>query len=132
MTDTEFKKYYGTKLIEAKPNLEKGGMDVKYPDGYLSWSPDEAFKAYQGLDALSFGHALAALEDGYKLNRLSWNGKGLWVELFQSQGGTYKNRPLADHYMLANGDGKYIPWTPSPGDLRANDWQVIKDNSGEV
>ena len=64
------KTYIGTKIIEAVPAIRKGGrvyeegqptpksMDpveegykVRYPDGYVSWSPKEAFeRAYLALD----------------------------------------------------------------------------------
>ncbi len=43
------KKFIGTKLVEAEPQEKDGkeGYKVKYPDGYESWSPKEAFdKAY--------------------------------------------------------------------------------------
>lgn len=51
------KKYIGTKLVEAEPKLRKApsehvlidrgfeeGYKVRYPDGYESWSPKEAFE----------------------------------------------------------------------------------------
>ncbi len=63
------KKYIGTKLIEAKPMTrgayntyrgwqipadekpEDGGYLLKYPDGYVSWSPKEIFeRAYLQVD----------------------------------------------------------------------------------
>ena len=52
----EYKTYYGTKRVEAR--LEHGcstgvsdGYIVRYPDGYLSWSPKGVFEAaYQPLD----------------------------------------------------------------------------------
>lgn len=39
--------YVGTKIIEAWPAEKDGqpGYGVKYPDGYISWSPREAFEA---------------------------------------------------------------------------------------
>ena len=40
------KKYIGIKQIEAEP-MEKDGKEgyrVQYPDGYVSWSPKEAFE----------------------------------------------------------------------------------------
>ena len=42
---TEF--YIGCKQIEAWPESKDGqpGYGVKYPDGYQSWSPREAFEA---------------------------------------------------------------------------------------
>ncbi len=40
------KTYVGTKIIQAAPVVKKGkaGYQVKYPDGYMSWSPRETFE----------------------------------------------------------------------------------------
>lgn len=101
-------KYYGTKLIAAKPmtrleynkfrgwelpSNENGadeGYMVEYLDGgkpnvegiagYVSWSPKEQFdNAYQPTTALSFGHAIAAMKSGAKVARAGWNGKGMFI-----------------------------------------------------
>ena len=39
--------YVGTKIIEAWPAQKDGtdGYSVKYADGYISWSPKDAFDA---------------------------------------------------------------------------------------
>ena len=54
MTKGEFEKMKGA----VSPLLEKDdtvGYLVKYPDGYLSWSPKETFeKAYRELDCQDF------------------------------------------------------------------------------
>jgi hypothetical protein len=69
------KKYYiGVKMVEAWPEERDGkpGYAVRYPDGYLSWSPLAVFeKAYFELpdhtgtkipqsDGIGFLYALAA------------------------------------------------------------------------
>lgn len=101
-------KFYGTKLIAAKPMTrleynkfrgwelpsDEDGADegylVEYLDGgkpnhpehagYVSWSPKEQFdKAYQPTDAMSFGHAVEALKSGRKVARKGWNGKGMFL-----------------------------------------------------
>ncbi len=40
------KNYIGTKIIQAEPESKHGvdGYKVKYPDGYISWSPKEQFE----------------------------------------------------------------------------------------
>ena len=48
------KNYIGVKIVKAEPKEKNGvpGYAVKYPDGYVSWSPKETFeKAYRELDA---------------------------------------------------------------------------------
>ena len=39
-------RYIGTKLIEAEPQKKDGkdGYKVCYPDGYVSWSPEDVFE----------------------------------------------------------------------------------------
>jgi hypothetical protein len=47
------KKYIGTKIISAEPFVKDGkdGYTVVYKDGYISWSPKEAFEeAYEAID----------------------------------------------------------------------------------
>ena len=51
------KNYIGVKIVKAEP-MEKDsnpGYRIKYPDGYVSWSPKETFeKAYRELDCEGF------------------------------------------------------------------------------
>ena len=49
--------YIGVKIVKAEPEEKNGkpGYRVKYPDGYVSWSPKETFeKAYRKLDCKEF------------------------------------------------------------------------------
>lgn len=49
--------YIGVKIVKAEPEEKNGkpGYRVKYPDGYVSWSPKETFeKAYRKLDCKDF------------------------------------------------------------------------------
>ena len=77
------KKYIGTKALKASPmdlgeyNLYRGwtmppaenpdakGYLVRYPDGYESWSPADAFEeSYKSDGNYNFGHAMFLLEQG--------------------------------------------------------------------
>ena len=49
--------YIGVKIVKAEPQEKDGkaGYKVVYPDGYVSWSPKDAFeKAYRELDCIDF------------------------------------------------------------------------------
>lgn len=49
--------YIGVKIVKAEPQDKNGvpGYRVKYPDGYVSWSPQDTFeKAYRKLDCKDF------------------------------------------------------------------------------
>lgn len=91
------KQYIGTKIIEAEPAYRcmdgqgrvtitddpseafpnfpsvEDGYRVRYADGYVSWSPKEAFEeAYRPTDAMNFGLAIEAAKRGAKIARRGW------------------------------------------------------------
>ena len=122
----EYKTYYGTKRVEAR--LEHGcstgvsdGYIVRYPDGYLSWSPKGVFEAaYQPLDALSFGHAIVALKEGRRVARARWTGQ--WLVLANDHEGNPKIRTFTTEGIVIHGQG----WTATNTDMLANDWRILE------
>lgn len=51
------KNYIGAKIVKAEPQEKDGqpGYKVKYPDGYVSWSPKDVFeRAYRELGCEDF------------------------------------------------------------------------------
>ena len=70
------------------------GYKVRYPDGYMSWSPKNVFEeAYMPCTAMNFGLAIEAAKMGRRIARRGWNGKNQYVELAQRIS-----------YVNANGD----------------------------
>ena len=135
--------YYGTKRVTAWEQDREGepGYGVKYEDDYTSWSPKATFEAaYQSLDAMSFGHAIAAMEAGEKVSRSGWNGKGMFI--FLVPGSTFKvNRPplmgiypegteinYRPHIDMKDAEGKVVPWLASQTDMLAKDWGIVEDD----
>lgn len=154
--------FYGTKRINAKPmtraeyNIFRGwelpsnengddtGYLVEYLDGgkpnvegfagYVIWSPSEQFeKAYQPTTALSFGHALVALQEGKRVARAGWNGKGMWLHLVPRHDAIGQHKDCLPYVVLnyPNGstpypDGAEVPWLASQTDMLANDWQIVE------
>lgn len=91
------------------------------------------------MENISFGAALEALKDGFKVARSGWNGKGMWLYLVP--GSTFKvaeGRPLAKHIAVGEeviynphidikgADGSHFVWNPNQLDMLANDWTVIE------
>lgn len=76
-----FKKYVGVKLVEARPKAKtdtQGGMrhgyEVRYEDGYVSWSPREAFeKAYMEWDDPCQVSDQTLLRFVYQTDREKWS-----------------------------------------------------------
>lgn len=143
--------YYGTKRITAWAQEKDGkpGYAVKYKDGYISWSPKDAFEeAYEPITGMSFSSALVALKEGRKVARAGWNGKGQWVVMMlplylppfntQEPGAKVNDRtakhigkdtPLDSqaYFSLYTAQGKWQPgWLASQSDLLANDWTIVE------
>ena len=150
------KQYIGTKIIKAKPmsrgeyNIYRGwtipvdedpadeGYLVKYSDDYVSWSPKDVFEeAYRSCDCMTFGLALEALKKGFKVARMGWNGKGLFVVYQKAYPqGIPCNKQTAEAWGLNEGDlfkcdpylqinttdGSHAMWVPSIRDCLAEDW----------
>ena len=154
------KQYIGTKIIEAEPAYRcmdghghititddlpvafpnfpsvEDGYRVQYADGYVSWSPKEAFEeAYRPTDAMNFGLAIEAAKRGAKIARRGWNGKGQYVELasaisYVTPGGETVN---AEHEAIGNHafafvgtSGVQMGWLASQADMLADDWTIVE------
>ncbi|WP_417070843.1 DUF2829 domain-containing protein [Niveibacterium terrae] len=139
------KKYIGTKEILAWGQEKDGkpGYAVKYPDGYISWSPKDVFEAaYRKCEGtgqhLTFGDAIHFLGQGKKVARAGWDGKGMF--LFLVPGSTFKvNRPpllgiypegtdinYRPHIDLKGIDGSISTWNPTCNDVLAEDWLIVE------
>lgn len=152
------KQYIGTKTLMAEPmtlgqyNLSRSwvlpanedpttmGYRVQYPDGYISWSPKKQFEeAYASDGNFDFGHALFLMNEGAKVARSGWNGKGMFIFLTKGRevpndGGRsfahFEANPvvLADHIDMHAADGSFVSgWNPSQVDMRATDWGIVPD-----
>lgn len=133
------KRYIGTKIIEAEP-AKKGDADgyfVKYPDGYTSWSPKEAFEeAYRESGGMTFGLAVEALKKGEQVARAGWNGKGMFLYLIKDSDlakglrygfGEYLNEPeFVSSICMKTADNKLVVgWLASQTDMLAEDWMLV-------
>lgn len=148
-------KFIGTKIIEAEPayrvdgktvqpttwpvpegSIAEEGYAVRYPDGYMSWSPKDVFEeAYRRTDNLTFGLAIEAAKKGKRIARKGWNGKGQYVELakaisYESPAGVVVN---AEHDAIGNQalafvgtSGVQMGWLASQADMLADDWEIVE------
>jgi hypothetical protein len=93
---------------------------------------------------LQFGHAIAALKNGYRVCRAGWNGKGMWLsyspgspdllaEKFwsphnrafaESNGGTADVLPCI---TMKTATGEILMgWIASQSDMLAEDWMIVE------
>lgn len=88
--------------------------------------------------AYGFGYAIDALEDGKKIAREGWNGKGMFLFLVPGSRFVVNRHPLLGiyppgteidyrpHIDMKTADGKIVPWVASQSDVLAKDWVVIE------
>lgn len=130
--------------IFARGEPTAGFYIVEYEDGYLSWSPAEAFeKGYKQCGALNFGAAIAALKEGKRVARTGWNGKGMWLvyvstddevrpegspyySLFLKEGGKQLSTSSVLPWIgMKTATGDFVPWLASQTDVLAEDWEIV-------
>lgn len=148
-------KFIGTKIIEAEPAYRvdgktvqpttwpvpagaqaEEGYAVRYPDGYMSWSPKDVFEeAYRRTDNLTFGLAIEAAKKRKRIARKGWNGKNQYVELakaisYEGPDGAVVN---AEHSAIGNQalafvgtSGVQMGWLASQADMLADDWVIVE------
>ena len=150
------KTYIGTKFVQAKPmtrgeynkfrgwplpadeNAADEGYVLTYKDGYVSWSPKEAFEeAYREVgEMMDFGGAIRALRAGCKTARAGWNGKKQYVEMATciSYKGSTGNVVNVEHNNIGNKalafvgtSGVQMGWLASQADMLADDWYIVED-----
>ena len=111
---------------------------------YVTWLPESVFQQkYRQNGELEFGDALYAMKLGKKVARSGWNGKDQYVVAQQGQEieSTYVWNPhnkahaemlggwieVAPYCTLKTAqDTLAMGWTPSTGDLFANDWMIVE------
>lgn len=112
------------------------GYEVRYEDGYRSWSPKDVFeKAYRLTSGMPFGLAIEAAKMGKKITRAGWNGKNQYVELadcisYRNAAGEAVN---AQHDAIGNKalafvgtSGVQMGWLASQADMLADDWHIVE------
>lgn len=132
---------YGTKRIEAWPeereHPEHGtpehGYAVRYPDGYVSWSPKAVFEAaYRPSGRMTFGHAMEALKEGRRVARSGWNGQGMFLFLLPDwtyTDGKQDNYPNLPFIAMKTVGDEVVPWLASQTDMLAEDWTIVSDDA---
>ena len=123
-----------THLKLAECAAAERGYKVRYPDGYMSWSPKNVFEeAYRPCTAMNFGLAIEAMRLGQKVARRGWNGTGIHIELqcpdeyskmthpyiFIDTTGLQTNNPDAPKDR--------VPWLASQTDMLAEDWYTVEE-----
>lgn len=67
------------------------------------------------------GQAVKEMQDGKRVSREGWNGKGMYLELQVPDAHSKMTRP---YVYLRTAGGDLIPWNCSQDDLLAVDWSI--------
>lgn len=90
------------------------------------------------MEQVGFDRALVALEQGNRVARLGWNGKGQWI--YRVPGESFPARteaarrhigamvPYVSYLAIKTTSGGVAPWLPSQGDLNSKDWVIFGSN----
>lgn len=147
MNRAEYNTYRGWEL-PANENGADLGYLVEYTDslrpnhekhaGYISWSPKEEFdRAYRSISAgLPFPLAIEALKKGLAIARYSWSGTPMRVYLVPANKypavtatakAAFGEQPVPYNAYLAliQPDFTVSVWTPSCGEILAEDWYIV-------
>ena len=87
---------------------------------------------------INFSQALEAIKNGHKLERLGWNGKGMFVFLVSGSKFVVNRAPLNEmfeegteityrpHIDMKAADGTVGVWLASTSDILASDWSIVE------
>ena len=68
---------------------------------------------------LNFGEALNKVKEGFSIQRLGWNGKGLKVK---AQFPDEHSKMSLPYLYIEYPNGNRVPWVPSITDVFGEDW----------
>jgi len=77
---------------------------------------------------MNIGGAVEALKHGMHVERVGWNGKGMFLyRVERREGGAMigKFAVFSPFIMMVTAQGEHVPWLCSQTDLLAEDWQVV-------
>ena len=70
----------------------------------------------------NIGWAVKEMQNGEKVCRSSWNGKGMWLRIMQPH--TNDNMMTVPFVFMHTVQKDLIPWNCSQADLLATDWEL--------
>ena len=75
---------------------------------------------------MDFGEAIRAMREGKRVQRQGWNGKGMWLALYQPAAKFQKTGnfpyPTMPFIVMKTVDDQIVPWLASQTDMLAEDW----------
>jgi hypothetical protein len=72
----------------------------------------------------TIGWAVKELQDGSRVARAGWNGKGMWLALEHPAPALGALKVTLPYVYMSTAQGDIVPWTCSQSDLLATDWEL--------
>jgi hypothetical protein len=69
------------------------------------------------------GWAIKQMDNGSRVQRAGWNGKGMWLALQVPDAGSKMTLP---YIYMSTVSGDLVPWLASQTDLLALDWLMAE------
>ena len=70
-------------------------------------------------EKVNFGQALLWLKSGNWMQRIGWNGKGMYIALQKPDA---KSKMTLPYIYMKTADNQLVPWLASQTDILADDW----------
>jgi hypothetical protein len=71
----------------------------------------------------TIGWAVKQLQNGDRVRRSGWNGKGMWLALMQPTKNPEATEMTLPYVYMSTAQGDLVPWLCSQTDLLATDWE---------
>lgn len=75
------------------------------------------------VEDMNFSQALEHIQDGKKLARRNWNGKGMCIQLQTPDAHSKMSLP---YMYITTVEGRLVPWTISQTDALSSDWYIVE------
>ena len=72
---------------------------------------------------MTFGGALDLLNNGRRVCRVGWNGRGMLIELQRPDDHSKMSLP---YIYMSTATGHLVPWLASQTDILADDWCEVR------
>lgn len=71
---------------------------------------------------MTFSEALEKIKIGEKVQRIGWNGDGMYIKL---QIPTETTKMTLSYLSIKTADNNLVPWLASQTDLLSDDWEIV-------
>ncbi len=118
-------------------NMTNAKANTELTEGYVSWLTTEQTQAeFRQTGNFPFGMAIEAMRLGHKVSRTGWNGKNMYLVLFDPIRDNLQQLtvscaeasvPMGLHpfIVIKTAQNYYIPWLASQADMLSDDWQIV-------